>query len=89
MYVVNVHMLICLFMAIQQIVDGSMHACQAALLVGEWVVDAHIGSRWHNVEFWVEHVNTIYNPIEAGQCERLVALVLSHGLSTANIKNLI
>lgn len=39
-----VHMLICLFMAIQQIIDGSMHACQAALLVGERVVDAHISS---------------------------------------------
>jgi hypothetical protein len=53
------------------------------LHVSEWIIDAQISSRGHNVELGIKYINTIHHPVQTWQCECLVALILPNSILTA------
>lgn len=81
----DLHMLICLFRTVEQFLNSSMQARQAALLVGEGIIDASISPRRDNVKLGIKDVDAIHNAIKSWHCECLMAFILPHRIGTAVI----
>ena len=81
------HMLICLVRTIKEFLNILMLAGQATLFTCVGIVDVHICSWRHNVKLGVEDVYTVHHSVQSWHCKRLMAFILSHGISTAKAGN--
>ena len=76
-----------LFRASEESFDGAMKGGQSFFAFRKRKINEVISAGRDDVEFWIEHIDTMHDLVEPRKCEGSVALVLPHSVLDEIKKN--